>query len=34
MADHLAAEALDRATPDSPVTFPSLWKWLEARRPV
>ena len=35
MSDHLLAEALDRvrATPESPITFPSLWAWVESRRP-
>jgi len=32
MSDHLLAEALDRATSDSAVTFPALWRWVDGRR--
>lgn len=33
LSDHLLAEAIDRATPECAATFPSLWRWVEARRP-
>ena len=33
MSDHLLTEAVDRAAPESTSTFPSLWTWVEGRRP-
>ena len=33
MSDHLLGEAIERATPESPITFPTLWAWVESRRP-